>query len=406
MHVLYFHQHFATPAGSSGTRSYEFARALIERGHRVTMVCGQLKSGGFALPWDARRKWFAGSIDGIDVIALPLSYSNHDSLSHRIWVFLKFGCRSLGIALRRDYDVLYATSTPLTSALPGVMIKVLGRRQPFLFEVRDLWPELPRALGVKNPLLLGGMGLLEWTAYHFADVCVGLAPGIVEGIRRRSPAGRRIELIPNACDLELFHPGLRDSRFQLPGITAGDFVAAFTGAHGLANGLDAVLDTARELKRRGRRDIKLVMIGDGGMKEGLQHRAREEGLENCIFLPPMRKTELVRVTANLGCGLQILADVPAFYHGTSPNKFFDYISAGIPVLTNYPGWIADLVVEHGCGVAVPPGDTCGFASALCQLADQPNVQITMGRNARRLAEVHFSRHTMSGKFLALVETAA
>lgn len=405
MRVLYFHQHFTTPDGSSGTRSYEFARALIAQGHRVTMVCGQIKSGGFRLPWQQKERYCAGEIDGVQVISLPLSYSNHDGLLRRGWLFLRFAWRSIRIALRRDYDVLFATSTPLTAALPGIVIKLLGRRQPFIFEVRDLWPELPRALGMRNPLLIGGMSALEWLAYRCADICVGLSPGIVEGIKRRAPRDCRVEMIPNGCDLDLFKPELR-APLKLPGINPEDFVAGFTGAHGIANGLDAVLDAAVELKRCGRNDIKLLLIGDGKQKDRLMARAQRDGLTNCLFLPPMKKTEIARITAGFSCGLQVLADVPAFYYGTSPNKFFDYISAGLPVLTNYPGWIASLVAEHACGIAVSPHDAGAFAAALCRLADNPHTRMAMGRDARRLAERHFPRRVLSGRFLALVETAA
>lgn len=406
MRVLYFHQHFATPDGSSGTRSYEFARALVMQGHRVTMVCGQLRTGGFALPWDGQRKWFSGVIDGIDVIALPVAYSNHDGLLRRVLVFLSYAWRSIGIAMRRDYDVLFATSTPLTAALPGIAIKMLGRQQPFVFEVRDLWPELPKALGVRNPLLIGGMSFLEWLAYRSADACVGLAPGIVEGIKRRAPRHRHVELVPNACDLELFHPRLRSEEFRVPGVGPGAFVAAFTGSHGKANGLGAILDAAGELLRRGRKDIKLVLIGDGGLKQSLQRRAADEGLSNCIFLPPMRKVELARMTANIGCGLQVLANVPAFYYGTSPNKFFDYISAGVPVVTNYPGWIADMVRENSCGIATLPNSSASFADAICSLADDPKMREAMGRNARVLAENAFSRRAMAAKFLTLLRAVS
>lgn len=369
------------------------------------MVCGQLKSGGFELPWDARSKWYAGRIDGIDIIALPLFYSNRDRLLKRMLVFCRYAWRSIGIAVQRDYDVLFASSTPLTAALPGIVSKTLGRRQPFVFEVRDLWPELPRALGLRSPILLGGMSLLEWLAYRAADACVGLAPGIVSGIKRRAPAHRRVCLIPNACDLELFHPKFRTNGFSLSGVEPGDFVAAFTGAHGVANGLDAVLNAAGELKRRGRGDIKLVLIGDGAMKESLHRRALRENLDNCIFLAPVRKTELARITANIDCGLQILANIPAFYYGTSPNKFFDYISAGVPVLTNYPGWIADMVKENACGIAVPADDSASFAAALCKFADEPVLRKEMGLNARRLAESEFSRYKMSERFLSLIETS-
>eukprot|EP01041_Mallomonas_annulata_P031441 gene31441-53749_t len=187
------------------------------------------------------------------------------------------------------------------------------------------------------------MSALEWLGYRTADACIGLAPGITEGIRHRAPRDLRIVTIPNGCDLDLFTPEKRRRPLDLPGIAADDFVAGFTGAHGIANGLDAVLDAAAELKRRGRMDIRLVFIGDGNQKDRLVQRANNEGLSNCLFFPPVKKTEIARITASFDCGLQILADVPAFYRGTSPNKFFDYISSGIPVINNYPGWLAELV---------------------------------------------------------------
>lgn len=402
MKLVYFHQHFTTTAGAGGTRSYEFARALVARGHEVTVVCGQGRHNGLNLEWDSRRRWHRGWVDGIDVIALSLAYANHDSIARRAWIFLRYAWRCIGIALRGGHDVLFATSTPLTAAVPGIVSKLCLRRKPFIFEVRDLWPELPRALGMRNPVLLGGMSLLEWLAYRCADACVGLSPGIVEGIRRRSPRGQRIELIPNGCDLDLFSPRARGP-LKLPGLRLGDFVAGFTGTHGVANGLDSVLDAAAELKRRGRHDIKLALIGDGGQKDRLIARAQREGLDNCLFFPVMRKADLARITASLDCGLQILANVPAFYFGTSPNKFFDYIASGIPVLCNYPGWLAKMLSEHRCGVTVPPEDPAAFATALCELADHPARRAEMGRCGRQLAEGKFNRARLAGQFVALLE---
>ena len=405
MRILYFHQHFITPHGSGGTRSYEFARALVQRGHQVTMVCGQNQRSGFVLPFDAERNWARGNVDGIDVISLPLPYSNRASIARRAWLFLRFALRSSWLALREDYDLLFATSTPLTAALPGIAMKLCGRGKPFVFEVRDLWPELPRALGMKNPMLLGGMSLLEWLAYRCADVCVGLSPGIVEGIKRRAPRGRRVEMIPNGCDLDLFTPAKR-APLNLPGLSSTDFVAGFTGAHGIANGLDAVLDAAAELKRRGRADIKLVLIGDGKCKDALVERARREALDNCRFFPAHSKTEIADLTASFGCGLQILADVPAFYYGTSPNKFFDYLAAGLPVVCNYPGWLAEMIRSHGCGFAVGPRDAASLADALCALADDREAAKTMGARARQLAGQQFDRRQLAGHFVAVIENVA
>ena len=404
MRLLYFHQHFGTPQGSSGTRSYEFSRALIARGHQVTVICGAHKQSGLQLPYDAARDWYRGSVDGIDVISLPLAYSNKDSLFRRGWIFLRFALRSVRLALELDCDLVFATSTPITAVIPGLAAKWF-RGKPFVFEVRDLWPELPRALGLRNPFILGGMSLLEFLGYRSADACVGLSPGIVEGIRSRSAASLPIAMIPNGCDLEVFHPSKR-TRLSLPGIAPGDFVAGFTGAHGVANGLDALLDVAAELKRRGDQRVKLVFIGDGKEKERLALKAAEAGLTNCLFFPPVPKTELGAITASLDCGLMVLRDVPAFYHGTSPNKFFDYLAAGIPVVNNYPGWLAGMIQDNQCGVVVPPNNPVAFADALQRLAADPALRARQGVNARRLAESQFSREQLASGFAETLERTA
>lgn len=405
MRILYFHQHFSTPDGTGGTRSYELARALVARGHAVTMVCGKNDRDGLNLPYDETRKWFRGTVDGIDVVALPLSYSNRDSIARRAFLFLRFGCRSAWLALTQDYDLLFATSTPLTAGIPGIAMKLCGRRKSFVFEVRDLWPELPRALGMKNPFLLASMSVLEWLSYRSADACVGLSPGIVEGIRKRARPGLAIAMVPNGCDLDLFRPGQREG-LQLPGVSPNDFVAAFIGAHGTANGLDAVLDAGAVLKQRGRTDIKLVFIGDGREKDRLVQRSKAEGLSNVVFVAPLKKRALAELTGRIDCGLMVLADIPAFYFGTSPNKFFDYISAGIPVVCNYPGWMAEIIAENRCGHAVPPRDPVKFADALCAIADQPSERRQMGRRARELAETRFSRSRLAEQIIATLESVA
>jgi glycosyltransferase involved in cell wall biosynthesis len=401
LHLLYFHQHFTTPAGSGGIRSYAFAQELIRRGHKVTMVCGRGDRAGLNLPFDNQRGWYRGDIDGIDVIALPLEYSNHMGVWRRLGSFLRYAWASVVIALREDYDLVFATSTPLTAAIPGVFARWF-RRKPFVFEVRDLWPELPRAMGMKNPILLGGMWLLEGLAYRSSVACIGLAPGIAEGIRRRSKADHPIAMIPNGCDLDIFSPTKR-TKLDIPGIDEGDFVAGFTGAHGRANGLDAVLDCAAELKRRGELRIKLLLIGDGSEKPRLMRRAEVENLDNVIFHDPLPKTRLASVTASLGCGLMVLDNIPAFYNGTSPNKFFDYIASGIPVVINYPGWISELIQQSDAGSAVAPESALFFADAL-QALSSGETRTQMGINARKLAVTRFSRETLAQAFANFIES--
>ena len=404
MRVLYFNQHFSTPKGSVGIRSYEMAQQLIARGHQVTLVCGSYGGGetGIQQPFVKGKR--RCKVDGIDIIEFDLAYSNSDGFIKRALTFAKFALRSIGLVFSEKYDLVFATTTPLTAGIPGIFARWL-RRKPFVFEVRDLWPELPKAMGViTNPMVLGAMSLLEWVTYRSAHRCIGLSPGIVEGIAARGVAKERIELVPNGCDLTIF--AAEQMPWRPEGVKPEDLMAVYTGTHGMANGLDAVLDAAAELKKRKRVDIKLVLIGQGKLKPHLFERAKQEGLDNVIFHDPVNKKRLAGLMASADIGLQILANVPAFYYGTSPNKFFDYIAAGLPVLNNYPGWLADLIKEYGCGYVVQPEKSQAFADALEQAADNREQLLETGFKGRQLAKQEFDRIKLSNRFVDWLEGAA
>jgi len=387
-----------------GIRSYEMAQQLIARGHQVTLVCGSYGGGetGIQQPFVKGKR--RCKVDGIDIIEFDLAYSNSDGFIKRALTFAKFALRSIGLVFSEKYDLVFATTTPLTAGIPGIFARWL-RRKPFVFEVRDLWPELPKAMGViTNPMVLGAMSLLEWVTYRSAHRCIGLSPGIVEGIAARGVAKERIELVPNGCDLTIF--AAEQMPWRPEGVKPEDLMAVYTGTHGMANGLDAVLDAAAELKKRKRVDIKLVLIGQGKLKPHLFERAKQEGLDNVIFHDPVNKKRLAGLMASADIGLQILANVPAFYYGTSPNKFFDYIAAGLPVLNNYPGWLADLIKEYGCGYVVQPEKSQAFADALEQAADNREQLLETGFKGRQLAKQEFDRIKLSNRFVDWLEGAA
>lgn len=401
MKVLYFHQHFSTPKGAVGIRSYEMARRLIARGHQVTMVCGSYGGGdtGLVQPFVGGKR--RGTVYGIDIVEFDLAYSNNDGFLKRAMTFLVFAMRSIGLALTERYDLVFATTTPLTAGIPGIFARWL-RGKPFVFEVRDLWPELPKAMGViRNPLVLWAMSILEWVSYRSAHRLIGLSPGIVDGIVKRGVARERVALIPNGCDLGIFAGDVEPWRPEQ--VKANDLLAVFAGTHGVANGLGAVLDAAVELKRRGRDDIKLLLIGSGKLKPVLQARAKHEGLDCVIFHEPVNKARLAGLMASTDIGLQVLANVPAFYFGTSPNKFFDYIAAGVPVLNNYPGWLAGMIRDNGCGFAIAPESPEAFADALEQAARDKSAIKEMGRSGYELAVREFDRELLANRFVDWLE---
>lgn len=396
MKILYFHQHFSTPKGSAGIRSYAMAQSLIKNGHQVTMVCGSFSNGQTGLTGAFINGMRRGNVDGIEIIEFELSYSNNLTFAQRVSLFLSFAYKSVKVAMTEKYDVIFATTTPLTASIPGIAAKWL-RRKPFVFEVRDLWPELPKAMGViKNPIILWLMSLLEWVSYHSADRLIGLSPGIVDGIISRGIKREKVAMIPNGCDLDIF--AIEPDGWRPKGVEKTDLMAIFTGTHGLANGLDAVIKAASELQNRKQQDIKLVLVGNGMKKAALQKRAQELKLSNVIFHDSVDKTKLAGLMSEADIGLQILANVPAFYYGTSPNKFFDYIAAGLPVLNNYPGWLAELIKQEDAGYTVSPESPIQFADALEKAALNREKLKQMGKNAQALAKREFDRAKLSQKF--------
>lgn len=402
MHVAYIHQHFATRKGTTGTRSYEMSQRLIQAGHRVTMICGTYAYEPHACPAPS-GEISEYEVDGIRVLRVAEPYGNEMSFARRVMSFGRFARAAARIVKKLDADLVFATSTPLTVGIPGMK----GARRlgvPFVFEVRDLWPEVPIQMGIiKNPLLVWYTRRLERRIYAAADAIIALSPGIREGICRTGYPPDRVSTIPNCCDLELFRPSdqpLSDERFGQP----GEFRLVYTGAHGVANGLGSVLDAAAELKRRGVKGIRLVFIGSGRERDSLMQRSRREGLDDLVsWVESLPKEELASVLPRMDAGLLIFKNVPVLHSSTSPNKFFDYISSGLPVLNNYPGWVANLIQQHECGRVVPPDDPAAFADAVLALRADTAEARAMGLRGRTLAESRFDRDRLGQEFVQVLE---
>jgi glycosyltransferase involved in cell wall biosynthesis len=400
--VLYVHQFFATRESELGLiRSYEFARRWVEQGHEVTMVTSSSR-----LPAPFGEHLFStGDIDGIDVRSVRVRYSNHMSYGRRLLSFLLFTFGATWIALRSPKpDVVLATSTPLTVGVPALAAARL-RGVPFVFEVRDLWPEAAIQMGALKPggVLAGLAKWLERRLYRASAQVVGLSPGMVEGIVAEGIDPARVTMIPNASDLDLFHPGERDAalveRFHLE----GRFVVGYAGAIGPSNALeDQVPEAARTLLERGRDDIVFLIAGDGKSLPALRERTAD--LPNVVLAGTMPKSEVPRFTRSADVLMTLFADVPILATN-SPNKFFDALASGRPVLVNSPGWTRELVEQNDCGAYAPAGDGTAMADAIERLADDPKALARMGANARSLAEHRFDRTELAAQMLAVLERA-
>jgi len=376
------------------------AKELISRGHSVLIICGSFdvsKSGLSNKFHKGRRR---GYVEGIEVLEFQLSYSNSLSFIKRSIVFIQFAFFSTWFVLSEKSDLIFATTTPLTVGIPAIAAKVL-KSKPFVFEVRDLWPELPVAMGViKNPIIINGMKFLEWISYRSADRLIGLSPGIVAGIKSKGVPLDKLTMISNGCDVDLFKNA---KLINIKGKEKGDFIAIYSGAHGIANDIDAALNAAIILKERGVNNIKLFFIGAGMLRSTLIKKAKVNELSNCFFLEPVSKRELANLLKSADLGMQLLKNVSAFYEGTSPNKFFDYIASGLPVLNNYPGWISNVIQENNCGYAIAPNDPIAFADALENAANNPKKIQSMGQQSQKVAKTIFNRKILAKKFCNWLE---
>jgi glycosyltransferase involved in cell wall biosynthesis len=393
--LLYLHQHFSTPAGAAGTRSFALAGALAQAGHRVTLATGQWQGAATGLEVPFRRGVREGAVAGFRVVEFAIPCTNAMGLAARSAAFLRYAWRAGRLARGEAWDLVIASSTPLTVVLPA--LAAARRGVPFLFEMRDPWPELPRALGLANPLALAAMERMADAACRRAAAVVALSEGMGELARARGAA--RVEVVPQGCDLDLFGPHIPPWRPEAAG--SHELLAVYAGVHGVANGLGLLVEAARELARRGERRWRLLLVGEGGEKPALLAAAR--GLPNIDFLDPLPKRELAGLLAGSQAGLLCLAPVPAFAEWTAPNKLMDYLAAGLPVLSNLPGEAARLLAE-GAGETVPPGDAAALADALQRLADAPARRAAMGEAARALALRRFDRRLLARRFVETVDS--
>jgi len=403
MHIAYVHQYFATPNGSTGTRSYEFARRWVAAGHRVTMLTSTAQLTPADVPNGDLDRRSEFEIKGIRVIALPVKYSQQMGRLSRIVAFLRFMWTSTWTLLRLpDVDLVFATSTPLTVGIPALVRQCL-RRTPFVFEVRDLWPEIPYELGY----LPGGpiLWFLRWferCVYRSASKIVALSPGMRDGVVSAGVPHDQVVVVPNCCDTERFRPDIDGTVVRNARGWEGRFVCVHIGAIGMTNGLDLVIRTAQRL--RDDPDYLLVLVGDGRERPRLMKMAEERELTNVQFPGNIPKDELPGIFAAADVSLVVFAPFSILQHN-SANKLFDSLSAGKPVVLNYSGWQRDMLEAAGAGLGCEQGDEATFVANIKRLKVDPQLRRQMGCNARRLAETRFDRSRLSARVLKQIECA-
>jgi glycosyltransferase involved in cell wall biosynthesis len=388
MRITYIHQYFNTPEMSGSTRSYEMARRLVALGHEVNIVTSLRDP-------DDRSTWFVTDEDGINVHWLPVHYSNHLGNWARIRAFLKFAIFSGRRASSLVSDIVFASSTPLTIALPGIYAS-WKRRVPFVFEVRDLWPEIPIAVGaLRNPVLRRLACLLERFAYTKSAAVVTLSPGMRDGVVATGYPADRVTVIPNGADLEMMQAPT-DERHRVRarlGVSEDSILVVYTGTFGMVNGVGYIVDLAEQMKID--RNVVFLTVGDGKEVGEVRARAQASGClgRNFLMMPAVPKNEIPALLAAADIALSVVIPLQVL-EANSANKVFDALAAGRCVAINHGGWQEQMLVESGAGFRLAR-DVRVAADQLRRWLAEPLRIIAAGKRARLLAEARFSRDVLA-----------
>ncbi len=345
-------------------------------------------------------------MEGVDVQRLAVPYENAMVFQQRVRSFVFFMARASWAAAKVDADVVFASSTPLTTAVPGIIASTY-RRVPFVFEVRDLWPEAPVALGfLKSRPAIRAAEALEKFAYRSAKHVIALSPGMEAGIKRVWPAAQTT-VVPNASDVENFTPG-RVNRSQIRaelGWTEDETVLFYAGSFGVTYDVPWLIRLAGELKDHGQK-FRVVAYGEGADTSNCRRIAREYGLVPLEILPgKIPRTEIERMLPAADFAVSTLVDNPAL-EINSLNKVFDALAAARPVLFNHAGWLPDVLSAAGAGWQLSR-DPVTAAEQLVEKTSSGEIEASAASAAAlQLAQQEFDRDLLFGRFLRVLETAA
>lgn len=395
MKIIYIHQYFTLPSEPGGTRSYWISRALAERGDKVVMITSTNKFHP-----EAKIE----NIDGIEVHYVKNDYSNYMSKIAKLKSFVRFFVKSINEAKKeKDVDIVFATSTPLTVGGVALALKRL-KKWPYVFEVRDLWPEFPIQIGaIRNKMLQKLLRKFEKRIYDRSNHVVALSPGMKAGVIAAGTPEEKVTMVPNMSKPEEFFPHEPDIKIAEEfGINLYKFNIIHFGSMGRANGLQYIIEAAKIARERGIKDVEFLFMGDGATLPELQKLTEEYDLENVKFLGNHPMKTVSEVVNLCDASITSFLNLPIL-QTNSPNKLFDSLSAGKPIIVNSAGWTKDLVEQDDCGFFVDPDSPADFVDKILLYKDDKDRLKRWGENARKLSETTFNRSILANKVAEVIE---
>lgn len=407
MHIVYVSQYFPPEPGAPAARVSELARAWAARGHKVTVLTGMPHHPAGVIPPEYRGEALVRErFHDVDVVRTWIYAAANKGKVRRSLAYLSYALSASAwgqLHVGRP-DVIVATSPQLLSAAAGSFLSV-SRRAPWVFEVRDLWPESIVAVGAlpEGHPVVRGLEVIEESLYRHANRVVVVTDAFRERLIERGVPASKLAVMKNGADLSRFVPRDRDTPLRAELGWGGKTVVSYAGTHGMAHGLDAILDVAKGL--RSRDDLRFLFVGDGAQREALTQRVARERITNVTLLGPVPRDRMTEVYATSDVCLVPLR-ATALFNTVLPSKLFEIMAMERPVVLSVDGEARALTEEAGAGLFAPPEDVPAITDALVTLADDPARRAAMGRSGRAFVTAHYDREQIAARYLTLLEEVA
>ncbi len=402
MHILFLTDNFPPETNAPASRTYEHAKCWVAAGHQVTVVTGvpNFPSGKIHAGY-RNELWQRETVDGINLVHVWTYITANEGFLKRTLDYVSFMVFAiLASPFLPRPDVIVATSPQFFTPCAAWVVSLL-RWRPFVFELRDLWPDSIVAVGaMRETLMIRALRKLEYFLYRRAARIVTVTQSFKRVLTANGIDANKIVVVPNGVDLDTYLPGPKPDDLARRLGVEGKFVAAYVGTVGMAHGIGTLLEAARAL--RGRMDIAFVVVGTGAEEAALAEKSRCEGLTNVVFVGAVSK-EVVREYWRLcDVAVVLLRDAPIFRH-VIPSKIFEAMGMERPIILGVKGESEEILLESGAGITIPPEDVLALARSVAELADDRELCTALGLKGRRFASERFSREMLAMRMLVELE---
>jgi glycosyltransferase involved in cell wall biosynthesis len=403
VHVLFLTDNFPPEVNAPASRTFEHCREWVKHGHKVTVItCAPNFPKGKVFDGYRNRLWQRETIEGIEVVRVWSYVTANEGFLRRVLDYQSYMVSATIASLFiRKVDVIVGTSPQFFTAC-AAYVAGLVKSRPYIFELRDLWPETIKAVGaMKSSFAIDMLEKLELFLYRRAAKVISVTKSFKANLIRRGIDGSKIEVVTNGVDISQFKPRPKDAALTAQLGLEGKFVAGYIGTHGLCHGLETLVEAAERLRGTG---IVFLFLGDGARKQHLRDMAAEKKLDNVVFIDSVPKAEVPRYWSILDVSVIHLQKAELFTT-VIPSKLFESMGMGLPVLHGVEGESAEIVQEEGAGIPFEPENVDQLCAALTRLRSNPAELESFRANCLKGAQ-NYDRTNLALKMMLMLEETA